>query len=128
MKSVAITYIHYTKFHQQTSFICIINAYTHIHTKCLQFGAIFRHTMATWMFMDPCGPWHVYAPCGHFSLLFSIFFLSHFSPKRLYHPPYHRQSHDRLFPSPQHHVCLPPMEVVYNYYNIRCLLIRVTVL
>ena len=33
------------------------------------------------MFMDPYGPRHVYALYGHFSILFSIFFLSYFSPK-----------------------------------------------
>ena len=44
--------------------------------KNLWFGAVLRHTRATQTFMDPCGPQHVYAPCGHFSLLFSMFFLA----------------------------------------------------
>ena len=76
--------------------------------KCLWFRAVFRHTIVTRTFMDPCGPQHVYVPCGHFSSLFSIFFLSYFSPKRLYHPPYHWQLHDRLSPSSQHHIWLHP--------------------
>ena len=59
-------------------------------------------------FMDPCGPQHVYVPCGHISLLFSIFFPILFFPKRHYHPPYHWQLHDRLSPSSQHHVWLHP--------------------
>ena len=42
--------------------------------KSSRFGAVFRHTRATQTFMDPCGSWHVYAPCGHLSLLLSIFF------------------------------------------------------
>ena len=69
---------------------------------------LYSDIRAMWMFMDPCGPQPVYAPCGHIFSLFFIFFLSYFSPKRLYHSPYHRQLHDRLFPSPQQHVCLHP--------------------
>ena len=37
-------------------------------------------------FMDPYGPQHVYALCGHLSLLFSIFFLSYFFPKDIIIP------------------------------------------
>ena len=105
---IDFNYLHYIKFHWQTSFTCLTNAYTHIYIKCSWFRAIFRQIRVTRTFMDPCGPWLVYAPCGHISSLFSIFFLSYFFPKRLYHFPYHRQSHDRLSPSSQHHVWLHP--------------------
>ena len=37
-------------------------------------------------FMDPCGPQHVYAPCGHSFSLFSMFFLSVSSQKTLSSP------------------------------------------
>ena len=57
--------------------------------KSLRFRAIFRYTMATQTFMDPCGPQHVYAP--H------------------YYPLHHRQSYDRFSPSPQHHICFTPL-------------------
>ena len=40
-------------------------------------------------------------------LLFSYSFL-----KRLYHPPYYRQSYDRLSPSSQHHVLLHPSYIL----------------
>ena len=39
---------------------------------------------------------------------YSLSFLSLFLHKRLHHPPHHRQSHDRLSPSSQHHVLLHP--------------------
>ena len=94
--------------HQQTSFACFTNAYTCIYTKSSWFRVVFRHTRAMQTFMDPCGPQHVYALCGHISLLFFMFFLSYSFPKRLYHPLHHRQSHNRLSPSPQHHVWLHP--------------------
>ena len=71
----------------------------HIYMKSSRFGAIFRHTRATQMFIDPCGPQHVYVPCGHIFSLFSMFFLSYFFPKA-----YHQQSYDRLSQSSQHHV------------------------
>ena len=47
---------------------------------------------ATWMFMDPCGPQHVYAPCGHIFLLFSMFLFSYFLPKKHYHSLHHWQT------------------------------------
>ena len=40
--------------------------------------------------------------------LFPLLFLS----KRLYHSPYHQQSHDRLSPSSQHHVWLHPSYIL----------------
>ena len=83
---IDFNYLHYTQFHRQTSFACLTNAHTYIYTKSMQFGAIFGHTRAMQMFMDPCGPQHVYAPCGHFSLLFSIFFLSYSFPKDIIIP------------------------------------------
>ena len=76
--------------------------------KSLWFGAIFRHTRATRTFMDPYGPQHVYALCGHFFTYYSLSFLSLFLHKRLYHPLHHQQSHDRLSPSSQHHILLHP--------------------
>ena len=101
-------YLHYIEFHQQTPFACLTNAYTCIYMRSSWFGNVLRHTRATRTFMDPCGPGHVYALCGHLSLLFFMSFPFLFFPKRLYHPPYHRQSYDRLSPSPQHHVWLHP--------------------
>ena len=72
------------------------------------FGAVFRHTRVTQMFMDPCGTRHVYAPYGHFSLIIPYLFFPHFFTRRLYHPLHHQQSHDRLSPLSQHHVLLQP--------------------
>ena len=74
--------------------------------------AIFRHTRATRMFMDPCGPRHVYAPYGHFSLIIPYLFLHYFFTKRLYHPLHHRQLHEKLSPSLQHHVLLHPSYIL----------------
>ena len=76
--------------------------------KSLWFRAVFRHIMAMQTFMDLCGLRHVYAPCGHFSLIIPYLLFSYYSPKRLYYPLHHRQSHDRLSPSSQHHVLLHP--------------------
>ena len=87
------------------------NAYTYTHMMCSQCRVIFRHIRAMQTFMDPYGPQPIYAPYGHiFPLffIFFIFFLSCFFPKRHYHSPHHQKSYDRLFPSPQHHVCLHP--------------------
>ena len=81
--------------------------------KCLRFGAIFRHTSDANVY-GPLWTRPVYAPCGHIFSLFSIFFLSYSFPKRLYHSPYHRQSHDRLFPSSQHHACLHPPYILLS--------------
>ena len=81
-------------------------------------GAVFRHTRATRTFMDPCGPRHVYAPYGHFFSYYSLSFLSLFLHKRLYHPLHHRQSHDRLSPSSQHHVLLhPPYILLFSQHS-----------
>ena len=55
--------LHYIQFHRQTPFTCFTNAYTCIYMKSSRFRAVFRHTIATQTFMDPCGPQHVYAPC-----------------------------------------------------------------
>ena len=87
--------------------------------KSSSFGAIFRHIMATQMFMDSCGPQHVYALYGHFSLIISYLFFSYYFPKRLYHPLHHRQLHDRLSPSSQHHVLLhpPPYILLFIPYS-----------
>ena len=41
-------------------------------------------------------------------LIILYVFPSLFLPKRHYHPLHHRQSHDRLSPSPQHHVWFHP--------------------
>ena len=90
-------------FHMPTK--CI---YAHTHKKRSQCGATFRCIRAMRAFMDSYGPQPVYAPYGHIFSLFFMFFLSYFSPKRLYHSPYYQQLHDRLFPSPQYHVCLHP--------------------
>ena len=73
--------------------------------------------------MDPYGPRHVYAPCGHISLLFFMFSLSYSFPKRLYHPLHHCQSHNRLSPSPQHHVWLHP-PIFSCLVNILLLFVR----
>ena len=43
-----------------------------------------------------------------FFLIIPYLFFSYYFPKRLYYPPYHRQSYDRLSPSSQHHVWLHP--------------------
>ena len=82
------------------------------------FKAIFRHTRVIRIFMDPCGPWHVYVPYGHILSLFSMFFLSYFFRKRPYHPLHHQQSYDRLSPSLQHHVWLhPPYILLFTPYS-----------
>ena len=73
--------LHYTLFHRQTSFTCLTNAYTYTQMKSLWFRAVFRHTRATRTFMDPCGLRHVYAPCGHFSLIIPYLFFPYFFPK-----------------------------------------------
>ena len=91
--------------------------------KSLWFRAVFRLTRATWTFMDPCGPRHVYVPCGHFSLIISYLFFSYYFPKRLYHPLHYQQSHDRLSPSSQHHVSLHP-PIFSCLVNILLLFIR----
>ena len=78
---INFNYLHYIQFHRQTLLACLTNAYTCIYMTSLQFGAVLRHTRATRMFMDPRGPRHVYALCGHLSLLFSMFFLPYFFPK-----------------------------------------------
>ena len=75
-------------------------------------GAVFRHTRAMRMFMDPCGSQHVYVPYGHFLLIIPYLFPSLFLHKRLYHSLHHRQSHERLSPSLQHHVLLHPSYIL----------------
>ena len=71
----------------------------------------------------PLWTWHVYAPCGHFSLIISYLFFSYYFPKRLYHPLHYRQSHDRLSPSSQHHLSLHP-PIFSCLVNILLLFIR----
>ena len=52
-----------------------------------------------WTLTSICAVW------TYFLIILYVFPLIFF-PKRLYHPLHHRQSHDRLSPSPQHHVWL----------------------
>ena len=49
--------------------------------KSLSSGAIFRYTRVTRTFMDPCGPRHVYALYGHFSLIIPYLFFPYFFTK-----------------------------------------------
>ena len=58
-------------------------------------------------FMDPCGPRYVYVLYGHFFPYYSLFFPSLFLHKR-----HHRQSHEKLSPSLQHHVLLHPSYIL----------------
>ena len=120
---VNFNYLHCTQFHRQISFACLTNAYTCIYMKSSQFGAIFRHIRATQMFMDPCGPRHVYALCEHISSLFSMFFLFLFPPKRHYYSLHHRQLYDRFSPSSQHHILLHP-PIFSCLVNILLLFVR----
>ena len=114
----------YIQLHQQTLLACPTSAYTCIYMKISKFVAVFRHSRAMQTFMDHCGPWQVYAPCGHISSLFSMFYFSYFFPKRLYYSPYHRQSHDRLSPSSHHHVWLHP-PIFSCLVNILLLFVRI---
>ena len=101
-----------------TTFACLTNAYTYTQMKSSWFGAVFRHTRATRMFMDPYGPRHVYALYGHFFFYYSLSFLSLFLHKRLYHPLHHQQLHERLSPSSQHHVLLhPPYILLFSQHS-----------
>ena len=47
-----------------------------------------------------------------FSLIIPYFFLYYFFTKGLYHPLHHRQSHEKLSPSLQHHVLLHPSYIL----------------
>ena len=47
-----------------------------------------------------------------FFLIILYLFFSYSFLKRLYHPPYYRQSYDRLSPSSQHHVWLHPSYIL----------------
>ena len=62
--------------------------------------------------MDVYGPlWTPSSICAiwtYFSLNILYVFPLLFLLKRHYHSPFHQQLYDRLFPSPQHHVCLHP--------------------
>ena len=116
MKSTPIIFITFNSINKYLSHASLM----HIHTqmKSSRFGAVFRHTRVTQMFMDSCGPQHVYAPYGHFSLIIPYLFVHYFFTKRLYHPLHHQQSHDRLSPSSQHHVLLhPPYILLFIPYS-----------
>ena len=61
--------------------------------------------------MNVYGPlWTLTCICAVWTFFpyYSLSFLSLFLQKRLYHPLHHRQSHERLSPSSQHHVLLHP--------------------
>ena len=103
---INFNYLHYIQFHRQTLLACLTNAYTCIYTKSLQFGAILRHTRATRTFMDPCGPQHVYAPCRHFSLLFSMFLFSYFLQKDII---IFYTIHNHMTDFPHHH------SIIYDF-------------
>ena len=88
----------------------------HMPTKCIYVHTHEEFTMQTHI-QAYKGNTNVYGPLWTLTHIctiwtyFSYYSLCSFSlifPKRHYHSPYHRQSHDRLFPSPQHHVCLHP--------------------
>ena len=63
------------------------------------------------MFMDPCGPQHVYAPYGHIFSLFSMFFLSYFFPKDII-IPYIINNHMTDFP--HHHSIIYDFTPLYS--------------
>ena len=79
--------------------------------KSSRFGAIFRHTRVTRMFMDPCGPQHVYAPCGHFSLLFFIFSSLIISQKDFIIP---HIIDDRMTDFPHHYSIMYDFTLLYS--------------
>ena len=83
----------------------------HIYMKSSRFGAVFRHTRATQMFIDPCGPQHVYAPCGHIFSLFSMFFLSYFFPKDFITP---HIINNRMTDFPNHHSIMYDFTPLYS--------------
>ena len=62
-----------------------------------------------WTLVDP----DMYMCCMDiYPLLFLILSFIISSQKRLYHPLHHRQSHDRLSPSLQHHILLHPSYIL----------------
>ena len=114
MKSTPIIFITLNSIDKYLSHASQMHIHTYkwrVHDSEPYSGIQGRHK-CLWTLVDPCGPWHVYAPCGHISLLFFMFFLSYSFPKRLYHPLHHRQSHNRLSPSSQHHVWLHPSYIL----------------
>ena len=81
--------------------------YTHAH----KVFVIWNHIQAYKGDTNVYGPlWTPTCICTvwtYFLIILYIFPILFF-PKRHYHPPYYRQSHDRLSPSSQHHVWLHP--------------------
>ena len=63
------------------------------------------------MFMDPCGPQHVYALCGHISSLFSMFFFSYFLPKDIIIPYI---IDNRMTDFPHHHSIIYDFTPLYS--------------
>ena len=79
MKSTSIIFITFNAIDKHLSHASQMHIHAYIRRVC--DSEPFRHRRAMQMFIDPCGPQHVYAPCGHFSLLFSIFSYLIFSQK-----------------------------------------------
>ena len=112
MKLISIIFITLNSISKHLSHASQMHTHAYIWRVCDSepYSGIQR---ATQTFVDPYGPQHVYAPCGHIFLLFSMFFFSYFLPKSHYHHPlYHWQSYDRLSTLPQHHVWLHPLYIL----------------
>ena len=84
-----------------------------IHTHIYEEFMIQSHIQAYKgeMFMDPCGPQHVYVPYGHIFSLFSMFFLSYFFPKDIITP---HIINNRMTDFPHHHSIMYDFTPLYS--------------
>ena len=88
-------------------------AQMHIHTykwrvhNLESYSGIQGRREHLWTLVDP----NMYIVWTFFFIILYLFLFFVF-PKRLYYPPYHWQSYDRLSPSSQHHVWLHPSYIL----------------
>ena len=106
MKSTPIIFIIFNSINKHLSHTS--QMHTHAYTWRVHdlkpYSGIQGWRERLWTLVDP----DMYMRCVDIFPYYSLCFSSLILPKRLYHPLYHRQLHDWLSPSPQHHVWLHP--------------------
>ena len=104
-----------------TNIFCIPHKCIHMYIH--EEFAIRSHIQAYKGDVNVYGPlWTPTCICAMWTYFLIILYVFS-SLKRLYHPLHHRQSHDRLSPSPQHHVWLHP-PIFSCLVNILLLFVR----
>ena len=112
MESTSIIFIIFNSINKHLSHALQMHTHAYIrrvHNLEPYSGIQGRHE-CLWILVDP----NMYMRCVDIFPYYSLCF----SSLILYHPLHHRQSHNRLSPSPQHHVWLhPPYILLFSQYS-----------